>query len=99
MKEFIPRLLSTIIEDSMKHYPIVTLTGPRQSGKSTLLKNMYPDFKYVNLENLDLREFAVNDPRGFISTYPDKVIIDEAHKAPSLFSGESLLYFDKDLLR
>ena len=67
-------------------YPIVTLTGPRQSGKSTLLKNCLPDYKYVSLEDIDMRQFAQNDPRGFIATYPDKTIIDEAQRVPDLFS-------------
>ncbi|MCR4919717.1 MAG: ATP-binding protein [Prevotella sp.] len=67
-------------------YPIVTLTGPRQSGKSTLLRHAFADYDYVSLEDLDLRELAVNDPRGFLSTYPRRVIIDEAQRAPQLFS-------------
>lgn len=67
-------------------YPVTTLTGPRQSGKSTLLKNTFPDYDYVSLEDLDTRLFAQNDPRGFLATYPERVIIDEAQRVPDLFS-------------
>lgn len=74
-----------LLEMSLK-YPIVTLTGPRQSGKSTLLRTSFPDYKYVSLEDPDMRLFATDDPRGFIATYPDKTIIDEAQRVPSLFS-------------
>ena len=67
-------------------YPIVLLTGPRQSGKSTLLREKFPEYQYVSLEDLDNRSFALDDPRGFLDTYPDKTIIDEAQYAPNLFS-------------
>ena len=67
-------------------YPVVTLTGPRQSGKSTLLKNAFPEYTYISLEDLDVRDFAMADPRGFLSTYSRRVIIDEAQRVPSLFS-------------
>jgi predicted AAA+ superfamily ATPase len=67
-------------------YPVTTLTGPRQSGKSTLVKATFPDYEYVSLEDLDTRLFAQNDPRGFLSTYPVKTIIDEAQRVPDLFS-------------
>jgi len=69
-----------------RKYPVVTLTGPRQSGKSTLLKESFPDYEYISLEDLDIRFFAQNDPKGFIATYPDKVIIDEIQQTPELFS-------------
>lgn len=67
-------------------FPIVTLTGPRQSGKSTLLKTVLPDYNYVSMEDPDNRLFALDDPRGFIKTYPDKTIIDEVQRVPELFS-------------
>jgi len=67
-------------------YPIVTLTGPRQSGKSTLLKYSFPEYQYVSLEDPDIREYVQTDPRGFLATYPDKTIIDEAQRVPKLFS-------------
>lgn len=82
----IPRILSTKIVELSHKFPIVTLTGPRQSGKSTLLKHMFPHFSYVSLDDLDMREFAASDPRGFINSYPSHTIIDEAHLVPKLFS-------------
>lgn len=78
-------LAPKLIELSRK-YPIVTLTGPRQSGKSTLLRNLFPDYTYVSLENLDMREFATSDPQGFLKTYPTHSIFDEIQNVPSLFS-------------
>lgn len=67
-------------------YPIVTLTGPRQSGKATLLRNTLADYRYVSLEDPDLMTFARNDPRSFIRTFADKTIIDEVQRVPALFS-------------
>ncbi len=69
-----------------RQYPFVVITGPRQSGKSTLAKSTFPDYRKVSLEDLDNREFAREDPRGFISTYPDRTIIDEVQRVPSLLS-------------
>lgn len=67
-------------------FPVITLTGPRQSGKSTLLKMCFPDYEYISLEDPDIRLFAQNDPRGFLATYPDKTILDEVQRVPELFS-------------
>ncbi len=80
------RTLSSKIQQLSTKFPIVTLTGPRQSGKSTLLKALFPDYRYLSLENLDMREFALKDPHGFLATYPSHVIIDEAERVPELFS-------------
>lgn len=82
----IKRELQSKIEEMMKKYPVVTLTGPRQSGKSTLLKTTFPDYNYVTVEDPDIRLFASEDPRGFLATYPDKTIIDEIQRVPELFS-------------
>lgn len=82
----IERVLKTKLLEMAAKYPIVTVTGPRQSGKSTLLKISFPDYNYVSLEDPDMRLFATDDPRGFLTTYPDKTIIDEAQRVPSLFS-------------
>ncbi|MDR1226679.1 MAG: ATP-binding protein [Prevotellaceae bacterium] len=67
-------------------YPILTLTGPRQSGKSTLLKKVFPEYEYVSLEDPDMRMFAQEDPRQFLANYPNKAFIDEVQRVPSLFS-------------
>jgi uncharacterized protein len=82
----IERVLKTKLLEMISKYPIVTLTGPRQSGKSTLLRTSFPDYQYVSLEDLDMRLFATEDPHGFLTTYPDKTIIDEVQRVPELFS-------------
>ncbi|MGN0006598.1 MAG: ATP-binding protein [Alistipes sp.] len=82
----IERKLQQKLTELAAKYPIVTLTGPRQSGKSTLLRHTFPEYGYVSLEDPDMRLFATDDPRGFLATYPDKTIIDEAQRVPSLFS-------------
>jgi len=69
-----------------KEYPILTLIGPRQSGKSTLCRNAFPHYNYVNLEEIDVRTFAIQDPRSFLKQYPAPVIIDEIQRAPDLLS-------------
>lgn len=69
-----------------KSFPIVSLIGPRQSGKTTLAKKVFPDYRYISLEDLDNRSYAQTDPRGFLAEYNEKVIIDEAQRAPDLFS-------------
>ena len=82
----IERTITAKLRRMTTFYPIVLLTGPRQSGKSTLLREEFPEYQYVSLEDLDNRSFALDDPRGFLDTYPDKTIIDEAQYAPNLFS-------------
>lgn len=67
-------------------YPIVTLVGPRQSGKTTLAKSLFPDKPYISLEDPDVRRFATEDPRGFLSSYPRGAILDEIQRAPELTS-------------
>ncbi|MBI4179541.1 ATP-binding protein [bacterium] len=67
-------------------FPVVVVTGPRQSGKTTLAKMTFPRYSYVSLETIDNREFAARDPRGFLSEHKHRVIIDEAQRAPDLLS-------------
>jgi predicted AAA+ superfamily ATPase len=78
------------IQASLLHtssqYPVLVLTGPRQSGKTTLVKTLFPKKHYVSLEDLDEREFAINDPRGFLNRSPTGLIIDEVQHVPALFS-------------
>ena len=76
----IQRTLQTTLDHLATKYPVITLTGPRQSGKSTLLKHAFPDYRYISLEDLDMREFATNDPRGFLHSFPNRVILDEAQR-------------------
>lgn len=67
-------------------FPVLTVTGPRQSGKSTLVKELFPELPYVLLEDPDVRLFAQQDPRRFLATYPDGAIFDEVQRVPELFS-------------
>jgi predicted AAA+ superfamily ATPase len=82
----IPRNASKKTKELAKGYPVVALTGPRQSGKTTLARSAFPEKKYVSLEDPDNLEFALSDPRGFLSRLPDGGILDEVQNAPSLFS-------------
>jgi predicted AAA+ superfamily ATPase len=82
----IPRHAAATLRALARHYPVVALTGPRQSGKSTLARAVFPGLPYASLEDLDLREFATSDPRGFLAQYSDGAVFDEAQRAPQLFS-------------
>lgn len=82
----IERTMAQKLRDMSEWFPVVSLTGPRQSGKSTLIKAVFPEYEYLNLENPEVRRAALDDPVGFISRRPDHLIIDEAQYAPELFS-------------
>lgn len=82
----IPRLLSDKIRQLAARMPVISMTGPRQSGKTVLARQLFPQYRYVNLENPEQRAYAQNDPAGFIRSYPDGVVIDEVQYAPDLFS-------------
>ena len=81
----IPRTLKSAARKAFREYPIVTLTGPRQSGKTTFARHEF-DLPYVNLEAPDIREFALKDPRGLLASYTEGAIIDEIQRAPELTS-------------
>lgn len=82
----IPRFLSEKVLYLATKFPIVSVTGPRQSGKTTLIKHLFPDYTYVNLENPDTRQAARLAPRDFVHQSPKGLIIDEAQYAPEIFS-------------
>ncbi len=82
----ITRSISKKILQWAKQYPVVTITGPRQSGKSTLCKLLFNDKDYVSLEDVDERGLATRDPRGFLKRFPNGAVIDEVQRAPDLFS-------------
>ena len=85
--ETIRREISNFIKDELSRiYPVITITGPRQSGKTTLVKQLFPEKPYVNLERLDEREFASADPFRFLKQFPDGVILDEVQQVPDLLS-------------
>ncbi|MDR1082963.1 MAG: ATP-binding protein [Coriobacteriales bacterium] len=83
---YIPRTLTASLQELVAQFPVVFLTGPRQSGKSTLLRQEFAAYRYVNLEEPDIRQAAIDDPRGFLATYEPPLIIDEAQRAPDIFS-------------
>ena len=67
-------------------FPIITITGPRQSGKTTLAQHYFKDYDYVNLEDPEVRAYAAEDPKGFLTDHPAPLIIDEVQRVPSLLS-------------
>lgn len=82
----IERQISAELRSLAGKYKVITITGPRQSGKTTLVKQVFPELKYVSMEETDNREFAANDPRAFISKYHEGVILDEIQRTPELLS-------------
>lgn len=86
MRSVIQRDLAPILARAASQFPAVTLTGPRQSGKSTLCRSMFSDLAYANLEAPDTRSFATEDPRGFLAQFPEGAVIDEVQRAPQLHS-------------
>lgn len=86
MAKIIPRSITRSIRAQQSKYPILGITGPRQSGKTTLLRHTFKDYAYVSLEDPDIRSFATEDPKAFLKKYDSHVIFDEAQRAPELFS-------------
>ncbi|MBC7338794.1 MAG: ATP-binding protein [Firmicutes bacterium] len=85
MQRYIKRSLETVLEKAVSEFPAVVLTGPRQSGKTTLLKHLFAGYyRYVSLEPPDVRAVAREDPRGFLAMHPPPVIVDEVQYAPDL---------------
>ena len=82
----IDRNLEQALAASARSYPVVTVTGPRQSGKTTLARKVFAGYDYVSLENPDERTFALEDPRGFLNRFPGPVILDEVQRVPDLLS-------------
>jgi hypothetical protein len=82
----IKRVIKKEMDIYLKKYPILVLTGPRQSGKTTFLRNQFPKYKYINLENPDHRNYALNDPNAFLAEHDRFIIFDEVQRVPELFS-------------
>ena len=80
----IPRALQPSIQRLLAQYPVLTITGPRQSGKTTLCRALFGGRRYLNLEDPDTRARAVDDPRSFLSGLPNGAVIDEIQRAPEL---------------
>lgn len=85
---FIERDIEKLIRSGTQQSPVIAIIGPRQSGKSTLIKKMFPEYTYLDMQDADIFDFATKDSKGFLESHKDKtgVIIDEAQYAPNLFS-------------
>ncbi len=81
-----PRDAEPLLRRFLRQYPVVTVIGPRQSGKTTLCRHIQPDKPYVSLENPDTARRAITDPRSFLSAFPKGGILDEIQRAPELLS-------------
>ncbi|HSR50259.1 MAG TPA: ATP-binding protein [Acidobacteriota bacterium] len=92
----IRRTLRSALEQAAAQYPVVSLTGPRQSGKTTLVRAAFPDHDYRSLEDPDVREYALEDPRGFLGQFKGGAILDEVQRAPDLFSYIQTLADEED---
>ena len=69
-----------------KQYPVLTITGPRQSGKTTLVRHLFPHKNYVNLEHIETSEYAAADPVGFLEDLDNNAVLDEVQRVPELLS-------------
>jgi hypothetical protein len=82
----IPRQATQTLQNFAKGYPVLAITGPRQSGKTTLAQQTFPAKPYLSLEDLDNRAYAQEDPRGFLGRFPHGAVLDEVQRCPNLFS-------------
>jgi len=92
----IKRELTKKLKQSAAQFPVVTVTGPRQSGKTTLVRNTFKNYDYVSLELPDARSFAIEDPRGFLERFRGPVILDEVQRTPHLFSYIQVMVDEDD---
>lgn len=86
MDLFLQRIISEKIIEAERYFPVTVITGPRQSGKTSLCRHLFKDYKYVNLEDLTMRAMAMEDPSGFINANGDRLILDEVQNVPELLS-------------
>lgn len=85
-KAVVRREISKEINEAMKYFPVITITGPRQSGKTTLIRSHFPHLTYYTLENLDTRALATSDPVSFLNRHPEGMLLDEVQNVPELLS-------------
>lgn len=86
MSDYVDRSLSQSILNAHQYFPVIIVSGPRQSGKSTLCRHLFPDYCYTNLEDITSRTDAMRNPGGFLDSLGDKVIIDEVQNVPEILS-------------
>lgn len=82
----IPRSIESVVREDADSYPVVALLGARQTGKTTLVRSIFPEHSYANLEDLETRAFAMEDPRGFLSDGKTRMVIDEFQRVPDVLS-------------
>nr|WP_320016918.1 ATP-binding protein [uncultured Desulfobacter sp.] len=95
-KKYIERTISPLVLLYSKQYPVVTIMGPRQSGKTTLCRQLFQDKAYVSLETPEDRLFAQQDPVGFLGRYPDGAVLDEIQRVPDLLSYIQTIVDDRE---
>lgn len=83
---YIDRDITAVVLEAAKFFPVVCITGPRQSGKTTLIRHLFPNYVRYSLENLDVRNYAKNDPVAFLNQTKDGMVLDEVHRVPELLS-------------
>ena len=81
---YLNRTIEGIIREASQYFSVISVTGPRQSGKSTLLKHLFPDVPKYSLKDVNVREFAEHDPIAFLHQHPNGMFIDEIQKVPQL---------------
>src|SRR5512146_2437935 len=94
---YIKRKITAHLRKVLQKFPVVSLTGPRQSGKTTLLKTEFKNYKYYNLERIDFRNLIKEDPVGFINSADTRIICDEAQNLPELFSYIQVISDERNL--
>src|ERR1039458_8240352 len=81
---YIPRILADVLQEAARHFPAVVVTGPRRAGKTTLLRKLFPNARYVLLEDPDVRARVRTDPRAFLDELRPPVVFDEIQNTPEL---------------
>ena len=84
--KYIQRIIEPLAQEYAQQFPVTSITGPRQSGKSTLIQHLFQDYHYISFDDYRMREFIDEDPIGFINTYQNRIIFDEAQKCPEIFN-------------
>ena len=94
--KMIERDLTNNIKEALDGFPVLSITGPRQSGKTTLIKNCFKDFEYINLEDPAIRKLAESSPTNYVKSFENNVIFDEAQYVPDIFSAIQVVVDDSN---